>query len=54
MIKQEEYINTSFHTLQLASKIDSITLLENFIDELSVKYNFNDELILLHQKNLKF
>lgn len=44
MIKQEEYLNTSFHTLQLASKIDSITLLENFIDELSVKYEFNDEL----------
>lgn len=45
MINSEEYSdNTSLYTLQLASKIDSITLLENFIDELSVKYNFNDEL----------
>jgi serine/threonine-protein kinase RsbW len=44
MINQEEdLINTSFHTLQLASKINSITLLENFIDELSVKYSLNDE-----------
>jgi serine/threonine-protein kinase RsbW len=45
MIKQEEYLNnTSFHTLQLASRIDSITLLESFIDELSIKYSFNDEI----------
>jgi serine/threonine-protein kinase RsbW len=44
MINQKEYSdNTSLYTLQLASKIDSITLLENFIDELSVKYNFSDE-----------
>jgi serine/threonine-protein kinase RsbW len=44
MINQNEYSdNTSLYTLQLASKIDSITLLENFIDELNVKYNFSDE-----------
>jgi serine/threonine-protein kinase RsbW len=44
MINQKEYSdNTSLYTLQLASKIDSITLLENFIDELSAKYNFSDE-----------
>jgi serine/threonine-protein kinase RsbW len=44
MINQKEYSdNTSLYTLQLASKIDSITLLENFIDELNVKYNFSDE-----------
>jgi serine/threonine-protein kinase RsbW len=44
MINQKEYSdNTSLYTLQLASKIDSITLLENFIDELGAKYDFSDE-----------
>jgi serine/threonine-protein kinase RsbW len=44
MINQNEYSdNTSLYTLQLASKIDSITLLENFIDELGVKYDLGDE-----------
>lgn len=44
MINQKEYSdNISLYTLQLASKIESITQLENFIDELSVKYNFSDE-----------
>ena len=33
---------TLVHTLQLASTTNSITLLENFIDELSVKYGFSD------------
>ncbi|MBM3401336.1 MAG: ATP-binding protein [Bacteroidetes bacterium] len=36
--------NTSLYTLQLASRIDSITILENFIDQLSEKYGFSDEL----------
>ena len=45
MINQTEYSdNTSLYTLQLASQIDSITLMENFIDELSVKYGFSDEI----------
>lgn len=45
MINQTEYSdNTVLYTLQLPSKIKSITLLENFIDELSVKYRFSDEL----------
>lgn len=44
MINQKEYSdNTSLYTLQLSSKIDSISQLENFIDELSAKYNFSDE-----------
>lgn len=44
MINQKEYSdNTSLFTLRLASQIESISQLENFIDELSVKYNFNDE-----------
>lgn len=44
MINQTEYSdNTSLYTLQLSSRIDSITLMENFIDELSVKYGFSDE-----------
>lgn len=44
MINQKEYSdNTSLYTLQLASKIDSITLLENFIDELGAKYDLSDE-----------
>lgn len=36
--------NTSLYTLQLPSRIDSITIVENFIDELSAKYGFSDEL----------
>jgi serine/threonine-protein kinase RsbW len=45
MINQTEYSdNTSLYTLQLPSRIDSITLMENFIDELSVKYGFSDEI----------
>lgn len=45
MINQTEYSdNTSLYTLQLPSMIDSITLMENFIDELSVKYGFSDEI----------
>jgi serine/threonine-protein kinase RsbW len=44
MINQKEYSdNTSLYTLQLASKIDSITLLENFIDELGAKFDLSDE-----------
>lgn len=35
--------NTALYTLQLPSRIDSITTLENFIDSLSEKYNFSDE-----------
>jgi len=45
MIKQTEFSdNTSLYTLQLTSRIDSITIVENFIDELSTKYGFSDEL----------
>jgi len=45
MIKQTEFSdNTSLYTLQLPSRIDSITIVENFIDELSTKYGFSDEL----------
>ena len=36
--------DTSLYTLQLPSRINSITLLENFIDELSVKYGFSDKI----------
>ena len=36
--------NTSMCTLQLPSKIKSISVVENFIDELSVQYDFKDEL----------
>lgn len=44
MINQTEYSdNTSLYTLQLASRIDSITIVENFIDTLSEKYRFSDE-----------
>lgn len=35
--------STGLYTLQLLSKIESITLVENFIDNLSEKYNFNEE-----------
>ncbi len=45
MINQTEFSdNTALYTLQLPSRIDSITTLENFIDSLSVKYNFDDEI----------
>ncbi len=45
MSKQTEFSdNTSLYTLQLPSRIDSITTVENFIDELSAKYGFSDEL----------
>ena len=36
--------NTSICTLQLPSRIESISVVENFIDELSVQYDFKDEL----------
>ena len=36
--------NTSLHTLQLPSKIDSISILENFIDGLSAEFSFSEEL----------
>lgn len=36
--------NTSLYTLQLDSRIESITIVENFIDSLRDKYAFNDEL----------
>jgi len=45
MSKQTEFSdNTSLYTLQLPSRVDSISVVENFIDELSAKYHFNDEL----------
>ncbi len=45
MSKQTEFSdNTSLYTLQLPSRIDSITILENFIDGLSAKYGLSDEL----------
>jgi serine/threonine-protein kinase RsbW len=45
MINQTEFSdNTALYTLQLPSRIDSITTVENFIDTLSVKYGFNDEI----------
>lgn len=45
MINQTEFSdNTALYTLQLPSRIDSITTLENFIDTLSEKYHFNDEM----------
>lgn len=45
MIKQREYSDkTALYTMQLPSRIDSITIVENFIDELSAKYNFSDEI----------
>ena len=45
MSKQTEFLDkTSQYTLQLPSRIDSISIVENFIDELSAKYGFNDEL----------
>lgn len=45
MINQTEFSdNTALYTLQLPSRIDSITTLENFIDSLKEKYNFSDEI----------
>lgn len=45
MINQTEFSdNTALYTLQLPSKIDSITIVENFIDTLREKYNFSDEI----------
>lgn len=45
MINQTEFSdNTALYTLQLPSRIDSITNLENFIDTLREKYSFSDEL----------
>lgn len=45
MINQAEFLdNTALYTLQLPSRIDSITTVENFIDTLSQKYNFSDEI----------
>ena len=35
--------NTGLYTLQLPSKLESITTVENFIDNLSEKYNFSEE-----------
>lgn len=44
MINQKEYLDSaSLFTLQLPSRIESISLLENFIDDISAKYNFSDE-----------
>lgn len=44
MINQSEYSDkTALYTMQLASRIDSITIVENFIDKLSEKYSFSDE-----------
>src|SRR5690349_3637936 len=35
--------STGLYTLQLQSKLESITTVENFIDNLSEKYNFSEE-----------
>ena len=44
MINQTAFSdNTALYTLQLPSRIESITTVENFIDSLSEKYQFNDE-----------
>lgn len=44
MTNQTEFSdNTSLYTLQLPSRIESITTLENFIDSLNEKYGFSDE-----------
>jgi len=44
MINQTEFSDsTSLYTLQLESRIESITVVENFIDMLSEKYGFSDE-----------
>lgn len=45
MINQTEFSdNTSLYTLQLPSRIDSITTVENFIDTLSERYKLSDEI----------
>ncbi len=45
MINQTEFSdNTALYTLQLPSRIDSITAVENFVDSLSQKYGFSDEI----------
>ena len=45
MINQTEHSdNTSLYTIQLPSKIESITIVENFIDELSTRYGFSNEI----------
>jgi len=45
MINQTELSDkTALYTLQLPSKIDSITTVESFIDTLSQKYGFSDEI----------
>lgn len=41
--EQANIDNTTMYTLQLASKFDSVTLVENFVDTLSDKYNFSEE-----------
>lgn len=41
--EQANIDNTIMYTLQLASKFDSVTLVENFVDTLSDKYNFSEE-----------
>lgn len=44
MTNQTEFSdNTSLYTLQLPSRIESITTVENFIDSLNEKYGFSDE-----------
>lgn len=44
MINQTEFSdNTALYTLQLPSRIDSITIVESFIDDLSEKYRFSNE-----------
>ncbi|MEJ7779216.1 MAG: ATP-binding protein [Daejeonella sp.] len=45
MINQTAFSdNTELYTLQLPSRIDSITTVENFIDNLNEKYKFSDEI----------
>ncbi len=45
MNSQAEFSNnTILHTLQLASKLDSITTVEHFVDNLSGEYGFSDEI----------
>lgn len=45
MINHTEFSdNTSLYTLQLASKVDSITAVENFIDNLKERYALSDEI----------
>ena len=44
MINQTEFSsNTSLYTLQLASQIENLNIVENFIDNLSQKYGFSNE-----------